>query len=114
MAREERWNHGGLWGRVRSAESRGLAEARGIVEAGQSSRKTRQSALTYSRCYELARKLGDRESAEAIDAKMRKLSEHHTTVEVEGRPQKIGDLYVRRYVHNGERVVCVSHKDDKE
>lgn len=117
MAREERWTHHGLWGAVKSSESEGLRAARDMVESGKARAKSNTSQLAYMRSYEMAKKLGMKAEAEAIDGKMRKLAEWENDRN-EKRPQKIpgngktSDLYVRRYMHNGERVVCISHDED--
>ena len=65
------WSHRGLWGDVRSGESRALGEMRQRIEAGAFRRgETRTRALTLSRGYELARRMGMAEDARQIEGKM--------------------------------------------
>lgn len=65
------WSHRGLWGQVRSAESPALAEIRSRLDAGTFRRtRDRQHALTLSRTYELARRMGMDEDARQIERHM--------------------------------------------
>ena len=111
MAREERWNHHGLWGYVPSSENTRLKEAREAVESGRLSKRANQAQITYARTYELARKLGMNTEAEMIESKMARVMESESR-RTQKRPQKVGDLYVKKYHWNGERVVCYSHNED--
>ena len=69
------WSHRGLWGDVRSAESPALAEMRQRLEAGTFARGAdRTRAMTLSRSYELARRMGMEPDARQIDANMARVN----------------------------------------
>ena len=117
MSREEKWRAGGPWGRVGSGESSALKETRERIEAGfyDGRRRTgaRSMVLALARSREMATILGDRESAEALDARMAGL---HAREERRrrGDPEPImfaGErALVRRFVHDGTRVVEIARR----
>lgn len=117
MSRDEKWRAGGLWGRVGSSESAALKETRERIEAGvyDGKRRTgaRSTALALARSREMATILGDRESADALDARMAGL---HAREERKrrGEPEPVtfaGErAMVRRFMHDGARVVEITRR----
>lgn len=72
------WDTRGMWGAARNSESVALADTRAALEAGayqHADTRSRQSALTYVRAYELAKKSGMNAEARSIEARMARLGE---------------------------------------
>jgi hypothetical protein len=95
-----------MYGAVRSGESPALATTRGMLEAGMyktADNRTRQSALTFARTYEMARKAGMTVEAQAIEGRMHRLAEVRAR-EMRGEPERVGKGgKVRRLVHTDTR-----------
>lgn len=83
------WDHRGTWGRTRATESPHLARIRTMLEDGafkSADNHTRQSALTFSRTHELAKRNGMDAEARHIEGRMARLVEVRDR-EIRGEPE---------------------------